>query len=124
MHIDVASQGPRAVLHQPTSRLLFRPLLARTSKLLSMSFPPKDDSFELYDLRVEVVSPPGERIMCGAKEGDFFTLEGEMLYLPPGQGMSIYSLGGLFFWHELKVAGAVAQDWADVPLCTLWYSAF
>lgn len=52
-----------------------------------------DDSFELYDLRVEVVCPPGERIMCGAKEGDYFTLEGEMMYLPPGQGVSIYSLG-------------------------------
>ena len=52
-----------------------------------------DDSFHLYDLRVEVICPPGKRIMCGAKEGDYFTLEGEMLYLPPGQGISIYSLG-------------------------------
>lgn len=52
-----------------------------------------DDAFELYDLRVEVVCPPGERIMCGAKEGDYFTLEGEMMYLPAGQGISIYSLG-------------------------------
>lgn len=60
-----------------------------------MSAQPKDDSFELYDLRVEVVCPPGERIMCGATEGDYFTLEGEMLYLPQGQGISIYSLGEL-----------------------------
>ena len=54
-----------------------------------------DDSFELYDLKVEVVIPPGDdvRIMCGAKVGDHFTLEGEMLRLPPGQGFSIYSLG-------------------------------
>ena len=52
-----------------------------------------DGTFELYDLRVEVVCPPGARIMCGAKEGDFFTLEGEMLHLPHGQGFSIYSLG-------------------------------
>ncbi|CAK5272935.1 unnamed protein product [Mycena citricolor] len=51
-----------------------------------------DDSFELYDLRVEVICPPGERILCGAKPGDHFTLEGEMLHLPPGQGFSIYSL--------------------------------
>lgn len=51
------------------------------------------DSFELYDLRVEVVCPQGERIMCGAQEGDYFTLEGEMMYLPPDQGISIYSLG-------------------------------
>ncbi|TKW54483.1 General stress protein 69 [Colletotrichum tanaceti] len=51
-----------------------------------------EDAFELYDLRVEVVCPPGKRIMCGAKEGDYFTLKGEMLHLPPGQGISIYSL--------------------------------
>ena len=51
-----------------------------------------DDSFELYDLRVEVVCPPNERILCGAKDGDYFILEGEMLKLPPGQGISIYSL--------------------------------
>ncbi len=57
-----------------------------------MSAPTRDESFELYDLRVEVVCPPGKRILCGAKEGDHFTLEGEMLYLPPGQGISIYSL--------------------------------
>jgi hypothetical protein len=52
-----------------------------------------DDTFQLYDLRVDVVCPPGQRILCGAKEGEHFTLEGEMLYLPPGQGFSIYSLG-------------------------------
>jgi len=55
-----------------------------------------DDSFELYDLKVEVVCPPGERILCGAKEGDYFTLQGEMLYLPPRQGISIYSLCKFF----------------------------
>jgi uncharacterized repeat protein (TIGR04076 family) len=53
----------------------------------------KDDSFQLYDLRVEVVCPPGERILCGAKEGDYFTVRGEMLHLPDGQGLSFYSLG-------------------------------
>lgn len=50
------------------------------------------DEFQLFDLRVEVVCPPGKRIMCGAKEGDYFMLQGEMLYLPPDQGISIYSL--------------------------------
>lgn len=53
----------------------------------------KSDSFDLYDLRVEVVCPEGEKIICGAKAGDHFTLQGEMMYLPPGQGISIYSLG-------------------------------
>ncbi|KAJ6121183.1 hypothetical protein N7523_005463 [Penicillium sp. IBT 18751x] len=51
------------------------------------------EEFQLYDLRVEVVCPAGKRIMCGAKEGDYFTLEGEMMHLPAGQGISIYSLG-------------------------------
>jgi hypothetical protein len=64
-----------------------------SSSFAAAAFTQADDSFELYDLRVEVVCPPGERIMCGAKEGDYFTLEGEMMYLPPGQGISIYSLG-------------------------------
>ena len=53
---------------------------------------PADDSFQLYDLRVEVICPEGERIMCGAKAGDHFIMQGEMLHLPPGQGFSIYSL--------------------------------
>ena len=52
-----------------------------------------DESFQLYDLHVEVVCPEGERILCGAKLGDHFILQGEMLHLPPGQGISIYSLG-------------------------------
>ncbi|KAL4963965.1 TIGR04076 family protein [Aspergillus stella-maris] len=51
-----------------------------------------DDTFTLYDLRVEVIVPEGKRILCGAKPGDFFTLQGEMMYLPEGQGISIYSL--------------------------------
>ncbi|KXT13566.1 hypothetical protein AC579_8080 [Pseudocercospora musae] len=50
------------------------------------------DKFELYDLKVEVVCPaPGEKIYCGAKEGDHFILRGEMLHLPEGQGFSIYT---------------------------------
>ena len=52
-----------------------------------------DDSYQLYDLRVEAICPPNKRIMCGAKPGDHFTLQGEMLHLPPGQGFSIYSIG-------------------------------
>ena len=54
-----------------------------------------DDSFELYDLRVEVVAPEGGPIYCGAKPGDHFELRGEMLFLPPGQGFSIYSLAAV-----------------------------
>ena len=51
-----------------------------------------DDTFVLHDLKVDIICPKNERILCGAKDGDYFTLEGEMLKLPPGQGISIYSL--------------------------------
>jgi len=61
-----------------------------------------DGTFDLYDLRVEVVCPPRARILCGAKSGDYFTLEGEMLYLPPGQGFSMYSIGTCSFPARLR----------------------
>ncbi|KAE8441942.1 hypothetical protein EG329_004150 [Mollisiaceae sp. DMI_Dod_QoI] len=70
-----------------------------------------DDSFELYDLCVEVVCPPGERILCGAKNGDFFTLQGEMLHLPPGQGFSIYSLASVLPLLAAKQRKTHANDW-------------
>ncbi|HEY3739655.1 MAG TPA: TIGR04076 family protein [Bryobacteraceae bacterium] len=70
-----------------------------------------DDSFELYDLRVEVICPPGERILCGAKPGDYFELHGEMLKLPPGQGFSIYSLAALLPLLPAKQRMTHPNDW-------------
>ncbi|KAJ7660072.1 hypothetical protein B0H17DRAFT_1163117 [Mycena rosella] len=72
---------------------------------------PAPDLFELYDLRVEVICPPGERILCGAKAGDHFTLEGEMLHLPPGQGFSIYSLGAVLPLLAAKQRETHLNDW-------------
>ncbi len=68
-------------------------------------------SFELYDLRVEVIVPEGERVYCGAKPGDHFTLEGEMLRLPPGQGFSIYSLAAVLPLLAAKQRVTDANDW-------------
>lgn len=67
--------------------------------------------FELYDLRVEVVAPPGAKIWCGAKVGDYFTLEGEILRLPPGQGVSIYSLAALLPLLPAKQRVTDPNDW-------------
>ena len=67
--------------------------------------------FELYDLRVEVVSPPGERILCGARVGDHFELRGEMLTLPPGQGISIYSLASVLPLLAAKQRVTDPNDW-------------
>jgi uncharacterized repeat protein (TIGR04076 family) len=69
------------------------------------------DTFELYDLRVEVVAPPGGAIQCGAKPGDHFELKGEMLHLPPGQGFSIYSLAALLPLLPAKQRPTDPHDW-------------
>lgn len=72
-------------------------------------------SFELYDLRVEVIvpegAPEGARVYCGAKPGDHFTLEGEMLRLPPGQGFSVYSLAAVLPLLAAKQRVTDTNDW-------------
>jgi uncharacterized repeat protein (TIGR04076 family) len=70
-----------------------------------------DDSFELFDLRVEAVIPPGAKIHCGAKEGDHFELRGEMLTLPPGQGFSIYSIAAVLPLLAAKQRPTHRADW-------------
>ena len=69
--------------------------------------------FELYDLRVEVIAPPGAQILCGARAGDWFELRGEMLYLPPDQGFSIYSLAALMLLLPAKQRVADPYDWMN-----------
>ena len=68
-------------------------------------------SFEIHDLRVEVVGPVGGAIYCGARLGDYFELHGEMLYLPPGQGFSIYSLAALLPLLPAKQRVSDPNDW-------------
>ena len=70
-----------------------------------------DDGFELYDLRVEVVAPPGARLLCGAKAGDYFELRGEMMHLPPGQGISIYSHAAVLPLLPAKQRVSDPNDW-------------
>jgi uncharacterized repeat protein (TIGR04076 family) len=70
-----------------------------------------DDSFELYDLRVEVVAPEGGPVWCGARPGDHFELRGEMLFLPPGQGFSIYSLAAVLPLLAAKQRATDGNDW-------------
>lgn len=70
-----------------------------------------DDGFELWDLRVEVVAPEGGPIYCGAKPGDWFELRGEMLHLPPGQGISIYSLASVLPLLAAKQRPCHPNDW-------------
>jgi uncharacterized repeat protein (TIGR04076 family) len=71
----------------------------------------RDETFELYDLRVEVIAPEGGAIYCGAKVGDYLELCGEMLHLPPGQGFSIYSLAALLPLLPAKQRSTHKNDW-------------
>jgi uncharacterized repeat protein (TIGR04076 family) len=81
---------------------------------MSLKNPMKNDpsdSFELFDLKVEVTAPPGKPIYCGAKVGDYFELKGEILTLPPGQGFSIYSLAALLPLLPAKQRQTHPNDW-------------
>lgn len=70
-----------------------------------------DDSFYLYDLRVEAVIPEGAKVYCGAKPGEYFELKGEMLTLPPGQGISIYALSAVLPLLAAKQRPTHRNDW-------------
>jgi uncharacterized repeat protein (TIGR04076 family) len=70
-----------------------------------------EESFELWDLRVEAIVPPGAEIYCGARAGDYFELKGEMLTLPPGQGVSIYSLAVVLPLLAAKQRPTHPNDW-------------
>lgn len=70
-----------------------------------------EDGFDLWDLRVEVVAPPGAKLWCGAVPGDHFELKGEMLHLPPGQGMSIYSIAAVLPLLAAKQRMTHPADW-------------
>ena len=70
----------------------------------------RNDEFELYDLRVEVVAPAGAKVYCG-KVGDYFELRGEQLHLPPGQPFSIYSLAAILPLLPAKQREVDPNDW-------------
>ncbi len=70
-----------------------------------------DDGFDLFDLRIDVVVPPGAPVYCGARPGDHFELSGEMLTLPPGQGISIYALAAVLPLLAAKQRPAHPNDW-------------
>ena len=71
----------------------------------------EDDSFELFDLRVEAIVPPGAKVYCGARDKDYFEVRGEMLTLPPDQGISIYSLASVLPLLAAKQRPVHANDW-------------
>ncbi len=70
----------------------------------------QDDTFELWDLRVEVVR--GERPMvCNHPEGSWFELHGENLVFPPGQTFPLYPLAALLPILPAKQRDTHPADW-------------
>lgn len=52
------------------------------------------DTFELYNLRVEISEKSG-RIIGKHKIGDYFEVVGEDIFFPAGQGFSLYALSSI-----------------------------
>jgi uncharacterized repeat protein (TIGR04076 family) len=72
---------------------------------------PSDDlTFELYNLRVEISDRSGP-IIGKHKVGDHFEVIGEDIFLPPGQGFSLYALAALLPLLPAKQRPAHANDW-------------
>lgn len=68
------------------------------------------DTFELWDLRVEVVQ--GDRPMvCNHAVGDWFELSGENLRFPPGQTFPLYPLAALLPILPAKQRDTAPADW-------------
>ena len=53
-----------------------------------------DDTFTLYDLKVEVVATD-RPMVCSHKAGDYFLVQGENLVFPKDTSFSMYSLSAL-----------------------------
>jgi uncharacterized repeat protein (TIGR04076 family) len=70
----------------------------------------RDDTFVLYDLKVEVVATERPMI-CNHKPGDFFELKGENLSMPPGQTFPIYPLAAILPLLPAKQRMTHPNDW-------------
>lgn len=69
-----------------------------------------DDSFDLYDLKVEVVGSD-RPMVCGHHEGDYFLVEGENLVFPEGGSFSMYALAALLPLLPAKQRPLHPHDW-------------
>ena len=69
-----------------------------------------DDTFTLYDLKVEVVA--GDRPMvCSHKVGDYFLVQGENLVFPKETSFSMYSLSAILTLLPAKERPLDPNDW-------------
>ena len=71
---------------------------------------PHDDTFELYDLRVEVVATD-RPMVCGHVAGEAFDVRGELLVMGPGQTFSLYALAAILPLLPAKQRPTHPHDW-------------
>ena len=69
-----------------------------------------DDTFQLYDLKVEVVA--GDKPMvCSHHAGDYFLVQGENLIFPANPSFSMYALAALIPILPAKQRVTDHNDW-------------
>ena len=69
-----------------------------------------DDSFELFDLKVEVVA--GDRpFVCSHHVGDYFLVQGENLVFPQSTSFSMYALAAILPMLPAKQRPLHPNDW-------------
>ena len=77
----------------------------------------EDDTFVLYDLRIEVVGcQPGKTMVCNHPVGSYFEVRGENLSLPPGQTFPIYPLAALLPLIPAKQRSTHKNDWMSTDM--------
>ncbi|MCC8128113.1 MAG: TIGR04076 family protein [Clostridiales bacterium] len=69
-----------------------------------------DDSFEIYDLKVEVIATD-RPMVCSHRAGDYFLVEGENLVFPENNSFSMYSLAALLPILPAKQRVRDPHDW-------------
>ena len=68
-------------------------------------------TFNLYDLRVELVEIRGSLNSYKSKIGDYFTVVGENIYFPANQGFSMYNLAAIIPLLAAKQRHTDKHDW-------------
>lgn len=69
-----------------------------------------DDSFEIYDLKVEVTATD-RPMVCSHRVGEYFLVEGENLVFPEGGKFSLYALGAILPLLAAKQRVCDPNDW-------------
>ncbi|MEX2527908.1 MAG: TIGR04076 family protein [Gemmatimonadota bacterium] len=71
---------------------------------------PRDDTFQLWDLRVEVFQGDAPMV-CNHPTGSGFEVHGEDLIFPEGQGFPLYALAALLPLLPAKQRDTHPNDW-------------